>query len=31
MRDEFLSRSFLAVAIAGIVLLFSGLVAFLFG
>jgi hypothetical protein len=30
MRDEFASRSFLAVTIAGVVLLCSGLVAFAF-
>jgi hypothetical protein len=28
MRDEFASKSFLAVAVAGIVLLYSGLIAF---
>jgi hypothetical protein len=31
MGDEFASRSFLAVALAGIALLFFGLVAFAFG
>jgi hypothetical protein len=30
MREEFASRSFLAVTIAGVVLLCSGLVAFAF-
>jgi hypothetical protein len=30
MRDEFASKSFLAVALAGLVLLCSGLVAFAF-
>ena len=31
MRDEFASYSFLAVTVAGLVLLFSGLVALVFG
>ena len=31
MRDEFASYSFLAVAVAGLVLLCSGLVALVFG
>jgi hypothetical protein len=31
MRDEFASKSFLAVAVVGIVLLFSGVLAFAFG
>jgi hypothetical protein len=31
MRDEFASRSFLAVTIAGLALLCSGLLAFAFG
>jgi hypothetical protein len=30
MRDEFASKSFLAVAVAGVVLLFSGVVALAF-
>jgi hypothetical protein len=30
MRDEFVSKSFLAVAVVGIVLLFSGVVALAF-
>jgi hypothetical protein len=30
MRDEFASKSFLAVAVVGIVLLFSGVLAFAF-
>jgi hypothetical protein len=30
MRDEFASKSFLAVTIAGVVLLFSGVVALAF-
>ena len=30
MREEFASNSFLAVTVAGLVLLFSGLIAFAF-